>query len=75
MCFFRKKPKVQIHGKYFVGQFVHFRYRADLKPGYVYSIHLDKDNNVVYDIQVGGECPAVIVNIKEEEIVTISSKK
>ena len=75
MCFFRKKAKVQINGKYKEGELVHFRYRGDVCPGYIYHVHLNNDQQIVYDIQIGGECPAVIVNIKEEEIFKISSKK
>ena len=75
MCFFRKKVIVQIHGKFELGEPVRFRYRGEICPGYIYKVYLDKDQKVVYDVQIGGECPTVIVNIKEEEILKISSKK
>ena len=76
MCFFRKKKKkVEVHGKYQIGESVRFKYRGEVCPGYIYKVYLDKDQHVVYDVQIGGECPTVIVNIKEEEILKISSKK
>ena len=74
MCFFKKKNKIQINSKFQLKEFVRFRYRGEVNPGYIYRIHLDENNNVLYDVQIGGECPAVIVNIKEEEIIKISSK-
>ena len=75
MCFFRKKVKIQVHGRFAKDELVNFKYRGEVCPGIIYKVYLDKDQRVVYDIQIGGECPAVIVNIKEEEIFKISSKK
>ena len=75
MCFFRKKVRVQVNGKFKLGESIRFRYRGEICPGYIYKVYLDKDQHVVYDVQIGGECPTVIVNIKEEEILKISSKK
>ena len=75
MCFFRRKPKVEVHGKYELGQAVRFRYRGEVCPGYIYRVYLDDNQKITYDVQLGGECPTVIVNIKEEEIFIISSKK
>ncbi len=75
MCFFRRKAKVEVHGKYELGQAVRFRYRGEVCPGYIYRVYLDDNQKITYDVQIGGECPTVIVNIKEEEIFIISSKK
>ena len=69
MCWFKKKKKAVItNNKYTVGQKVGFKYRGEVTPGYIYKINLDADNNVIYDIQIGGECPAIISDIREEEI-------
>ncbi len=75
MCFFKKKVRVQVNGKYQLGESVRFKYRGEVCPGYIYRVYLDNNQNVVYDVQIGGECPTIIVNIKEEEIFKISSKK
>ena len=75
MCFFKKKVKVEVNGKYQLGESVRFKYRGEVCPGYIYRVYLDNNDNVVYDVQIGGECPTIIVNIKEEEIFKISSKK
>ena len=78
MCFFRKKnkqPKV-IGNKFNIGERINFKYRGDMCPGLIYEVKYGKDNQILYDVQIGGECPAIIVNIKEEEIFyNISSRK
>ena len=69
MCWFKKKKKVVIsNNKYTVGQMVNFKYRGDVSPGMIYRVKLDNEDHVIYDVQVGGECPAVMTNVKEEDI-------
>ena len=69
MCFFKKKKQeVIIHSAFVKGQNVKFKYRGDVCPGIIYDVKLDNDENVVYDIQIGGECPAIIKDVKEEII-------
>lgn len=69
MCFFRKKKaKVEIKTKYKVGDPVIFRYRGELTFGWIYTIHQNREESVLYDVQVGGQCPTIIPNIKEEEL-------
>ena len=69
MCFFRKKkPKIEVNSKFKEGEPVVFRYRGDLTYGWIYAIHVEKDGSVIYDIQVGGQCPAILYNIKEIEL-------
>ncbi len=63
----RKKPE-PIISKYHVGDFVQFRYQESLHPGYIYSVSKNEKNEVVYDIQIGGECPAIIKNILELDV-------
>lgn len=69
--FFKKKKKIireKIDSKFDIGQFVHFRYRDELYFGYVIYATKDIGGNVIYDIQVGGQCPAIIKGIKEETL-------
>ena len=69
MCFFKKKKKITITGNRFkLGQLVSFKYRDEVNPGIIYQVKLDKDNKIIYDIQIGGECPAIIYDVKEEDI-------
>lgn len=69
MCWFKKKKKEIISGnKYRVGQLVSFKYRDEVCPGIIYNVKLDKDNKVIYDVQIGGECPAIITDVKEDNI-------
>ena len=69
MCFWKKKKEVHIDSKFQKGDLLMFKYRNDIMNGYVYKIYLSPSGEVMYDIQIGGECPAVINNIPETEVV------
>ncbi len=70
MCLFKKKkPKIEINSKFKKGELVSFFYRGDLKFGFVYGIKLNEESKVIYDIQIGGECPAIIKDIRELDLV------
>ncbi len=70
MCFKKKKNKIVIHSKYHLGDFVRFKDKKDgVCPGYIYEVKLNENNEVIYTLQVGGECPSFRYNIKEEEII------
>ena len=72
MCFFKKKKKPVITGnKFQVGEFVRFKYRGEVCPGVIYEIKLDNDDKIIYDVQVGGECPFVVSDVPEEKIFII----
>ena len=67
MCFFKKKKEV-IVSKYQMGQLVRFKYKGEMAPGYIYKIDKDQEGNIIYSIQIGGECPAIIDGVKEDTI-------
>ena len=67
MCFFKKKKEVII-GKYQIGDFVNFSYKGEMSPGMVYGVSKDEQGNIIYSIQIGGECPAIIRGVKEDTI-------
>ena len=75
MCLFRKKPKVKIDSKFSDGDYVRFKHRGELTFGWVYNIYTDKEGKVIYDIQIGGQCPAILYGLKEEELTLIESEK
>ena len=87
MCFFKrkqrkliekyssKKTELETNSTYKIGQFVHFRYRDELYFGYVNWIYTGNDGTKIYDIQVGGQCPAIIKGIREEILFVIDNKK
>ena len=70
MCFWKKKKKTVIVGsKYNLGDFVLFKNKRDeATNGYIYNIKQEGDT-ILYDIQVGGECPAIIENIPEDKVI------
>ena len=75
MCFFKKKKKEVVETKYHLGDMVSFRYRGDLTHGWVYVIHPQKDGTIIYDIQVGGQCPAILNGFKEEDLHLMKKKE
>lgn len=68
MCFFKKKKanKPVINSQFKVGDPVRFRHKDELTFGWIYEIKLGPNGKVIYDIQVGGQCPAVLKDIPEE---------
>jgi len=69
MCFWKRKKKEVITGNlYNLGQRVTFKRREDLMIGYIYEIHKDEEGKIIYDVQVGGECPTIIKGIAEDKI-------
>ena len=76
MCFFKKKkPKEIIKGLYEIGDNVNFPFKGEMAPGIIYDIHRNEEGAIVYDVQIGGECPAVIRNVKESLIHPIHRPK
>ena len=68
MCFKKKKKEEPINSKFVIGQQVRFKGRDGfLTTGYVYSIRKANDK-ILYDVQVGGECPTIRKDIPEEEL-------
>ena len=75
MCLFKKKKKVQIETKFKVGDPVRFRYRDELYFGWIYVIYPKENGQTSYDVQVGGQCPMVVKDIKEEQLTLKEDKK
>ena len=71
MCFFRKKKTVAItiNSKYHVDDFVKFRHRGELDPGVIANVKLGPSGEVLYDIQIGGECPITVENVPEKDVI------
>ena len=73
MCFFRKKKK-EINTKYKMKDFVSFKYRGERCFGWIYEIHYKEGEETIYDIQIGGQCPAILYNFKESQLTKIEKK-
>lgn len=67
--FFKRRKKYPEIAKYKKGDYVNFRYRNELYFGFIYEAFADKENHVTYTIQIAGQCPALIYNYKEEDIL------
>ena len=70
---FKKKPTYPENAKYKKGDLVNFRRRGDLSFGYIYEAFVGKDGKITYTIQLGGQCPAMLYDWKEEEILGIKT--
>ena len=70
MCFFKKKKaKIQVtNNKYQVGEFIRFRYKGEVNPGVIYDVEQKEDGSILYQVQIGGECPIIINNVLEKDI-------
>ena len=69
---FKKKNKKSAYpenAKYKFRDFVRFRHRGELHFGFIHEANVDEEGNVIYTIQMGGECPTFVYNYKEENIV------
>lgn len=74
MCFRRRKPKKIINSKYQIGDVVVFRKRGELMFGWIYLIYEAKDESILYDIQIGGQCTAIIYGFKEADIIGLKDE-
>lgn len=72
MCF-RKKSKAVSYpdSKFKLGEYVDFFYKDDLYFGHISNIYLDGSGQVLYDIDIAGQCPATLSEIPESKIVRI----
>ena len=71
---FKRKNKYPEQAKYKLKDYVNFRYRGELLFGYIYSASIDEENKVIYTIQIAGQCPMLIPNYKEEDIIGYKTK-
>ena len=68
---FKKKPQKSAwpeEAMYKPRDFVRFRHRGELHFGFVHEARVE-DGEVLYTIQMGGECPTFVYNYKENQIV------
>lgn len=74
MFFFKKKPKFPEIAKYKEDDYVNFRWRNELYFGYIHDAKLTNEGKVVYTIQIAGQCPALLFDFKEEDIIGLKTK-
>ena len=72
MCFKRKKNvNIEINSKFKLREYVDFYHNDDVYFGHISNIYLDSKNQVLYDIDIAGQCPATLTEIKEEKVIRI----
>ena len=65
----KKKNEYPKNAKYKIGDLVNFKYRGDIYFGFIYGAKEVENNEIVYTIQLGGQCPAFIYEYKEKDIM------
>ena len=70
---FLKRKKYPTNAKYQKKDEINFRYRGELMFGYIYDAR-EENNKIIYSIQTGGQCPAIIENYNEEDIIGLRKK-
>jgi len=74
--FFRKKKKeekIEINSKFKLGETVRFKYHNEPFIGTICNVYkLNED--IVYDVMVGGECAFVAHKIEENNVFTYSAQ-
>ena len=71
MCLFKKKKikyKYPETAKYKLNDFINFIHNKELYFGYICGAKV-VDGKIIYTIQTEGECPSMIFNYKEEDIL------
>lgn len=69
---FRKKViNISINSKFQLNDFVDFWHRDDIYFGVISDIKIDKENIVLYDIDIAGQCPTTFKNIPESKVIRI----
>ena len=72
MFLFNKKAQiVQIDSKFKLKDYVDFFYKDDIYFGVISKIYLDDNKQVLYDIDIAGQCPATLSEIKEEKVIRL----
>jgi len=67
--FFKKvKKRVIENNKYNIGDTVTFKMKGDLKVGLIREIYQDDNDIISYEVNVGGECPYLVI-IEENRII------
>ena len=71
--FFKKKKKViePINSKFKLKDFVDFYYRDDVYFGSISNVYLASNGEVLYDIDIAGQCPATLTEINEKKVIRI----
>lgn len=73
IMFWRKKKKVTIEviSKFKVDDFVDFYHKDDIYFGKISKVYLDGSGEVLYDIDIAGQCPATLTEINQDKVIRI----
>lgn len=69
--FHKKKesePEPVTGAKFLPGEDVYFKHRGDRTYGRIYRVYTGENGEILYDVQVGGQCPYFLYGMKEEAL-------
>ncbi len=67
--FLKRKKETAVQGaKFQVGDFIYFYRRGERTRGYISKVYYGNDREILYEVQVGGQCPYYWPDLKEEDI-------
>lgn len=62
----KKKEKPVVGAKFVLGDDVYFMRRGEKTYGRIYRVFTGEDGEILYDVQVAGQCPYFLYGMKEE---------
>lgn len=63
---FKRYPRTAMYKK---RDFVNFTRNGELWFGWIYDAKADKHGNVIYTLQIGGQCPSFVYDVDEADII------
>ena len=72
MCLRKRSKAVSYpNSKFKINDYVDFYHKDDVYFGHISNIYLDEKGEVLYDIDIAGQCPATLREIKEEKVIRL----
>ena len=67
--FWKKEKEVPVEGaKFKDGDLIYFRRRGERTVGYVCKVYYGENHEILYDVQVGGQCPYYQYGLPEDAL-------
>ena len=63
-----KEPEPVTGSKFLPGDDVYFKHRGDRTYGRICRVYSGECGEILYDVQVGGQCPYFLYGKKEEDL-------
>jgi len=71
MCFKKKDNKKITNSMFKLRDIVGFRYKGEMRRGTITNIEINANGEALYEVTMGGECPAVFNNLKDNNLIKL----